>query len=276
LIFAFLTVLSCAMVATQTTPAPCTLNKCISSTGSCVPTSIGHCSNTGGLCSAATNCNKQVQHASGVTCTNGVCSYTGSCLAGFADCDAVTSNGCETSTRIISTLTAPFAFSSTKNFNDAVLISLGQVFTTPCSGVSALRKFTYYVREPVSLKFKLELYQFTITGTSGGAPVGIVVGPALFSGHVVHTQTEPPAGHSAPVSMAPSTPIPVTPSTTYIAIITLEGANDPTTARGVILVDAQAAGPVAFQSNNGHPNEITSAEWILNPNFSAVFTAIFS
>ena len=47
--------------------------------------------------SCPTNCNTQVQNASGKACVSSLCTYT-SCSAGFASCDSVATNGCETNT----------------------------------------------------------------------------------------------------------------------------------------------------------------------------------
>jgi len=278
LILVFLIVLSCSLVASQTTPTapPCTPDKCLSSvTSRCIPTSVSHCSTSGGSCSAATNCLQQVSHALGVTCTSGVCSFGGTCKTGFLDCDGNTANGCETSQLKISTLTAPYAGTDTNQFKDTIIPTFGQVFTTPCSGVSALKSFLFYTREPVNLNFKLELFEFSYTITTGTFGSGNVVGLALFTSKIEHTKTEPaPGGHTL-VAIHPTTPIPVTPGTTYIAIMTLEGANDPASVVGLAQFAVGVAGlPIAFQTA-GTPNEITNAGWRIQENYSLVFTAQF-
>lgn len=77
----------------------CTFSTCSAGFGNCdsnaangcetnVTTDVLHCGN------CATNCNTQVQHASGITCGSGTCDYT-ACAAGYGDCDGVRSNGCE-------------------------------------------------------------------------------------------------------------------------------------------------------------------------------------
>lgn len=52
-------------------------------------TDVNNCGTCGYTCGA------HVFHTSGVACTAGTCSYTGSCNAGWADCDNNKANGCE-------------------------------------------------------------------------------------------------------------------------------------------------------------------------------------
>src|SRR5262249_43835559 len=52
---------------------------------------VGTC---GTSCPTKVDCNVTVQNATAI-CNSGACDYTGSCNAGFGDCDPTRSNGCE-------------------------------------------------------------------------------------------------------------------------------------------------------------------------------------
>ncbi len=52
-------------------------------------------------CAGRVNCNTQVQHATGITCSTGVCGYT-ACTAGYGDCDGDATDGCEENIREVS------------------------------------------------------------------------------------------------------------------------------------------------------------------------------
>ncbi len=97
---------SCAFpnAAASCSAGVCSIGACASGMGNCdgsavngcevnTTTSVQHCGRCGMACPARAN--------AAATCAAGACGFT--CLAGFADCDGVASNGCEVNTRTSST-----------------------------------------------------------------------------------------------------------------------------------------------------------------------------
>jgi hypothetical protein len=83
-------------------------------------TSTTNCGSCGASCATA------VANASGAACDGtGVCTYTGSCSAGFGDCDGNKANGCETDT----TANVTACGNCTTNCNTSVVNATGIVCT---------------------------------------------------------------------------------------------------------------------------------------------------
>lgn len=60
-------------------------------------TNLNATATCGATCAARVNCSATVLNATGIGCSAGACTFT--CNAGFADCDSIASNGCETNLR---------------------------------------------------------------------------------------------------------------------------------------------------------------------------------
>jgi hypothetical protein len=69
--------------------ADCNTNKAYDGCETDTRVDSGNCGGCG------TNCNTTVGHASGATCSNSVCAFSGSCSAGYGNCDSNSANGCE-------------------------------------------------------------------------------------------------------------------------------------------------------------------------------------
>jgi len=259
----------------------CGTGKCVSSTGLCVTgTTVGRCGSSATANVSCADCTVTIQHAT-AACVSGTCQYTQTCTpncrTGYKDCDGNPANGCETSLTL-NTTSLWDGVQYIHAFDNPSSATYGQVFTPPpCS--TKLTAFTFYLDQPVSLKFYWEIYawEFGPSGSNTGTHAGRAIGPRLYRGPLTHTAVSGPA--FTPITFHPN--VALTPGQYYVALATMIGvAGDPTfpTSQGGRwgAIPRIPGMPFVWSNLYGAEAQLTTQTWddffSITGAFSATFT----